>query len=512
MRKALAIFLSLIAVLVAGMFPLGSYVLSERDQVKYEETIIKGTAETAKGITVSVKGQMNHRNYWDSTYTIGDGEDARTEYQYYSSYHQEKSSGIKGYGIQFEYYPNFGSSGGGVDYIFERIGFGEAYESLKEQTPAGQTASVSFPISEYAAYYPVWFSVGIDEFRYDYSATFWKNFEGEMPKGEREDVCKAFSEFFRIPVLEGEMYTITITKNANGTVTDVQGEPGEWQRQPENTQGNTMTLHAGTNGADCFTWQTKSCWDDNNLYFTFVPYSEKGREVNTDLIPGGFGIYRIPYYADESGEYHLEAEKLTLWYPLEKESVKKELDLSIDADGNLLVFTGEEKEIIFTVLNKENGECLQKLSMKRPEEKRFYIRHKEENFIVCMFEENCAVVMEKHPEKGYRVCFCVDVDENSLISQTARSYRQEGDYDWNGEQLLYATYGLATLEKAGGWPTRMYDTDFSVAVYDATGEIYLAEYRSGLYTEQERDSLSHDGYHTEDRCMNRTVLEVNWEK
>ena len=96
MRKALAIFVSLIAVLVAGLFPLGRYVLSERDQVKYEETIIKGSAETAEGITVSVKGQMNHRNYWDSIYTIGDGEDARTEYTYYSSYHQEKSSGIKG--------------------------------------------------------------------------------------------------------------------------------------------------------------------------------------------------------------------------------------------------------------------------------------------------------------------------------------------------------------------------------------------------------------------------------
>ena len=515
MRKALAIFLGLIAVLVAGMFPLGSYVLSERDQVKYEETVLKGTAEQAKDITVAVQGQMNHHNYWDSVYTIGEGEDTLTEYTYYATYHQEKYTPGKGYGIQFDGYPNFGGSGGGMESIFDRIGFLEAYKALESQTPAGMTASISFPVSEYTKYYPVWFSVSVDAFRYDYSDSYLGRAAGQgAPKNDKELANRVFSEFFRIPVSETEMYTITITKNASGTVTAVQGEPGAWQTEHESAyeNGESMTLHGSTNSEDYFIWETVSCWDDGNLYFTFVPYTQKGQEINTDLIPGGYGIYRVPYYADESGEYHLDAQKLALWYPLPKESVKEELELELDAEGNLLVLTGTEKEITFTVLGKEKGDCLQKLTIERPEEKAFFIRYRDENFIVGMFETEYVLVVEYTPGEGYRNCFLAKVEENSLIAQTARNYRWEGDCDWNGERLVYATYGLAGIEEVGGWPGRMYDTDFSVAIYDATGEIYLAEYRSGLHTEQERNPLAHEAYHTNDRCMNSSVLEVNWQK
>ena len=147
--------------------------------------------------------------------------------------------------------------------------------------------------------------------------------------------------------------------------------------------------------------------------------------------------------------------------------------------------------------------------MDRVEEKEFHLWHREEDFLVCRFGSEYLLLIDRKEERGYELQFMIATPEDSLAWEGAVSYRTTGDFAWNGKQLLYAVFGSSDVQlPPGSWFSRAYDCDFSVAVYDATGEIFLAEYLSGQYTENERVS----GYQTSDgRCVAiDSTLEVKW--
>lgn len=490
MRKAFALFVILVVCCIAGAFPVGRYLLSEKDRIQYEEHVILGDKAVAEGITVTLGSKMNSQHFWDTTYVIGAQPEVESSYRYYGERHYERATGYYGNGVNFGSFPNFGSSGGSIDSIGESTGFGAAYRALEEETKAGETRHRTVPISEYFTYYPIWLEIETYSFDYTYSDAFWGGATERIPKEERNAVSRAFAEFFKVPIMEGEVYTITVTKDAKGTVSELHGEPGG-------------------DGTDSFHWWMETVWDDEYIYFTFRPYSGGGKEMNTDLIPGGFGIYRLPYSLGEDGIYHVRAEELTTIIPLEKEVMKREAYLELNAEGDIVMATEDENFVFFTVYDRTSWEAKQSLKIERSSAEDLRIAHFADDFVVCTLGAEQLIVLDWNAERGYELKFIVPIAEKSLLWQAVQSYRSERNYDWNGEQLVIATYGTAGYDENGFW-MRVYDADFSVAIYDATGEIYLAEYLSSQYTGIERKNMAR--YFSGYRCENDAAIEIQWRK
>ena len=81
--------------------------------------------------------------------------------------------------------------------------------------------------------------------------------------------------FFRIPVLQDEYVELGIDKNMDGT-------------------GSGRSISSVMEG-DRFWMNVESVITDDTCFFWFGNRTDKDRLVDTSRIPGGYGVYMLPY-------------------------------------------------------------------------------------------------------------------------------------------------------------------------------------------------------------------------
>lgn len=93
--------------------------------------------------------------------------------------------------------------------------------------------------------------------------------------GTETYVILGFRDFFKIPVIADEQVEISVSKGAGG-------------------RGISYGLKS--TDSDSFSIRSESALTDDACYFTFTTRTVYGDIVDTNLIPGGYGIYRLPYF------------------------------------------------------------------------------------------------------------------------------------------------------------------------------------------------------------------------
>lgn len=132
--------------------------------------------------------------------------------------------------------------------------------------------------------------------------------EGSDYELERAKDWKAWNDFFRIPVLDDEYYDVGLTKGSDGEI--------------------YVTTDYGTaEGDDDFYFNVQSCDTDEAAYFFFESHSMSGNVVDTSMIPGGYGIYRMPH-GEEDGKSPIE--RLETVYPLDPNAYYRSISASPD--------------------------------------------------------------------------------------------------------------------------------------------------------------------------------------
>jgi len=497
MRKAGILLVCLLVIGIAGLFPVGNYLSAEKGNIQLTEHILYGDKALAEGVQITFGSRLQWQHYWDSVYTIGANPEIETQYTFYPTGKVENSTKKTYDGITFGGFPNYGSSGSlPMESRVRPDEFLPAYQELAEATLNGSSRSGSVKVNEYFTYYPVWADITTEYFYYSISGHY--GYIGDTGSGReidtthQKELYEALSEYFRIPVLNNDVYLISVTRNEAGTVTDVGGRPG----YPE------VPL------TDTFIWNLVSAYDEKAIYFTFVPYSSRGVEMSTDLIPGGFGVYRLPYEKDEDGIYHVKEKELQTVCSLDPKKVKKELWLEIEETGTLRVITGDEKTVYFYAFDMEEWKLRQELSIARQSEERMAIEYETDDFMVCSFGTDSLVVIECREDGTYEMKCRIPMREDSPLRELVYGYDGRVYYDWNGEQLVYVVSGMAN---AGEVYLGYQDfADFHVGICDETGLLYLAEYLSSLHAAKERlPEYRYSGI----QCQTRhSVLAVEWGK
>lgn len=529
MRKSFVLFIAFILLAVSVICYGQTSLMAERDQVQITEHVLHGDKSVVEGVTLQMKNHYENQLFWDTTYVLGEKNEISTDYAFY----QEEQ-----YYYSYWYYGSVSfqeDSVHNLDWMENQEdealeGLELAVRELYDSIGPSERAEELFFVKDYEDYYS--FSVEVtgdfdseknmDQFNFElYESALesdllyaeehiGKNYSyseeaiAEMRK--QLEWLETFQEFFKIPILETEVCTIAMEKDANGELLG-------WGVATVGSGSATGSIeipespYAGdSNGYDSFHFETRSAVSNGNAYFTFNTHSFNGAVVDTSLIPGGYGIYYFPYDASKNEIY---PEKLQMVYALDPNTVLH--DLTIDKKGeNLLLFTEEEDGLYMSVIDiatmtLENQIVVSELG----EDDTFYGIESyslfDDYMVINTYGELVLITMDE--DGNYKKEFDISKEKLEAYDMDETRYRQIGDadtiYDWDGEHLLLADYFYNINGYLG--------CNFYVGVVDAAGVQFFATYDSSL---QSSISTDYDGFtvinYSHCRPVDDSPMTISW--
>ena len=500
MKKSFVLLLTLLLVFTGTAYYAQGELLKEKDQLHYTEKVLYGDKSVVEGVTVETNLQYRYQLYWENLYTIGEKPIEQTKYTFYPNVYVDQN---------FEYAGSLNFMLDGTDIMLgndyskgqDYYGLQIAVKELYDNTPAGTENSATVYLKDYMDYYSFMmdmefpftneeesfinndysrYYVSKSELREDIAA-LEKNGNNEKElkklKAYLKDI-ETFEEFFKIPVLEKEVYKIAIAKDEDGVVIGM----GDSHANGGSSTGDIDIPDApDVEGADSFSFGIQSVFDNGDCYFTFEPHTTRGELVDVSQIPGGYGIYHFTY---DSKKGTIDLSDLKMVFPL---SIEQNLtEIKMDANGeNLLLFTTDEKAHYMSVIDKETMTLVETFMLG---DSMYYMSNwVYEDYIVVVADK--LMVFERNQIGSYTQALAVDreiLQENAIVENLLEKLDWDTTFDWNGETLLMANRILRHNNEQGYFAD--YTCDFYVAAVGDKGCLYYAEYESSL--------SDVDGYHS----------------
>ena len=354
MRKIRRLAAAVTALALTGSILTCSGVSGQMRDAQVRETTIIGDVSAAAGITIRFGSGIGEKLSWLQSYTFGDAAAQTVKYKK-----------LKYNDVQFEaesetYVPDLTltAAENAVDYdtieqmqeLAEKAAAGklnaydeetlaltkefftaDAQQKLQEldarlpkagsaSLAAGEEAAITIKMNELLRYYPI---SGTASFESDVNESLDLTSGIFARPAEGNSLWTDFNRFFRIPMPENESMGYRVTRFSESDDT-LYPEPSGW----------TVSTKSGE---DHFAFAMISCAADDAIYFTFDPHTENGKLVDLSRIPGGYGIYRLPY--DRERKIFL-GEKLEMVYALDPEL--RYVGLTVSPDGRKLLLQRQE--------------------------------------------------------------------------------------------------------------------------------------------------------------------------
>lgn len=155
-------------------------------------------------------------------------------------------------------------------------------------------------------------------------------------------------DFFKIPIIENEYLYLDLSMGGSESGVQSMSE-STWMSEEEAAQYTDFRIGKSSDSdtdkvtsSDSFGFYTISCVTNEAAYFTFNPHTDNGKVVDTSLIPGGYGIYRLPYDSETGVP---KTSELEMVYSLDPNKTYNGIYASPDG-----------KKIFLTYYNTETGD------------------------------------------------------------------------------------------------------------------------------------------------------------
>lgn len=209
MKKALAFTVLLLVISPVALVVAGWRVDSQKENIVITEKTLYGNPEEAAGIKVRMVAQWEEHLIWDTVYAMGSGE-TESSFSFSALGERFKEPGqedisidcVTGWGMVMTNGPSAPFDPDG--YPLPRI-----VKALIERTQPGERRTETVRIADYYEYYPLQFYLHSEQFDVYY-----------FEPGQTED--GRFTDFFDIPVSDSQTLNVTLEKDAEGEVIDVQ--------------------------------------------------------------------------------------------------------------------------------------------------------------------------------------------------------------------------------------------------------------------------------------------------
>lgn len=468
MRKATALLMVLVLLCAGCIITAHGVINTQRDQVVIKENVIYGDKMAAEGLNIIRKCTWDERLHWKTDYNIA------SENRYSTEFHFTQNREYERYGfgrvtsmLSFGCYTNggIGSSAGIEHDDIERNfkGFEDICLGVMERAPMGSEYAETVKLSDYHEFYPLNINLDMQDQFYLYRDPEISDFEyvRTLEGDQCFEVNEALRAFFKIPVPEDETVEVRVYKEEDGTVTEV-------HLNSYNAQPKSCDFHIISEGIS-----------DKGVYFAF----DCGDDIDFTHIPGGCGIYLLPYGAsfthDGSTYPTVDTDGLAMVYPLDTDVVIESLFYD-DSMCRLVMITVEDGAYMFNSIDPDTMETVQRFVIDIcREEGGVWNVTCEEDFVVLYLQGSRLAVLNTASGEEYELDYVVDLcpaDAEELFWYNGSSVMA-----YDGERLA-----LAWSIERDSHPYS--DCGFCVAVYDHSGLRYYGEYESGLMTgEQSND-------------------------
>ena len=455
MRKGpLAAMAALLVLSLALLIGAHLAVNSRRDQVDWDVTVLEGDLSAAQGVTAAIRLQDREGNlFWDTALTIGpEGYEADTDFAFLQEPLPYEEIDRKPYLDTFDldlsrYWP------WGVPLEPEKQG----YAMSMENNPAIPWLAVRDVASRIEPGGEGVEIVDLSDF-YDRFPLFLTEYvEDERVGGLRHSgpLTRALAPTLG-PVPEDTLLKIRVEKDEDGLLESV---VVNWHVEED---GGTESLWPDIRSLP---------WDDGFLVCAWME-SGRGRVSLPAEEPLGQGICYLSTEGD--GE-------LTLCLPFDL-SRTEILDMELDSEGQLLVWTCEEDTLFLTVADPDTGAVRQRLELLETEDPDIWRTHQGENCLLALSDddEGRFCLLERQ-EGAYTL-----VLRDRLLSESVEDPRYPVEFRlflcgtsvlWDGERMIW-TLGEGAQEYT------VLSQSIPLAVYDRTGRRCLAALDCGLGRER----------------------------
>ena len=507
MRKSLALFIVLLVFAIGGTCYVSASLLMEKDNVQITETVVLGNKSVVEGVMVERNVKYDRYMRWNTTYVVGEEPECNTVYTFDEQGRLREEQNYRYDGLELYTDVVRGHDLENAD-VEKLTGVNRAMKELFDETEPGQEKSTIIDLADYSDFYEYEITIDlpggvsyhfinqadIEEamLRYNGNETYIAELK------EQQYILEKLTEFFKIPVIENHLYEIAVSK-------DTEGNLYGWSYGSANGGGSSGNVSMGgtLSESDAFSlWAISVCTKDM-CYFTFYPYTDDGQLVDTSYIPGGFGIYQLPFDKEKGT---IDVDSLKLVYQLEPKEV---LNLHYDEQRNTILLLGHNENgsgYKMSAFDADTMELRQELifSERGYSFGDIYFR---DDFIVLGAADD--VVVLSVDETGYyqKELTC---DVKQLTNQTSVDYLDFSylDFAWNGEKLIFA----GPLNDSTSY--RYYQScGFYLAAYDESGLIYYGEYVSSLDAENSYTDSQYDPYYSYKHIckpMENDPIFVNW--
>ncbi len=469
MRKTLALFIAVLILSLSLYILVFAETNKEKDNVIVTESHIYGDKSFAENVAINVNMQYRENLLWNIKYSIGDGK-IKTDF----SIHKNRIKREYNDNSSFTLYSGLHYGSTNLDYA-DKLGLNKAYRELVEEAEPYEELERTIRLTDYLEYYPIiidgYFPDGA--FSLDTSII---NTTHIMDEKEKE-LVEALSNFFRIPVMESHevVISVLIDENRNILQTGSSGNDGERE-------------------LDEFYFNAESVVTDKECFIFFRNKTRFTGIADTSEIPGGYGIYRLPYsYSEYDSKLIFDCESLKNIFPVDEKEEVQQLQLSADKK-DLYMISQKENKTFLTVIDAESYKEKSKitLSEKDGQESSFgyigvdfmVINHYHENinerFSVYLPDGKGGFKEEFSTDGFAEDGEYVDTDGNTHYPGTSIYMYSTGDVKWDGENL-YVTNGSARFRRPGEY------NSFTLGIYNKDGLKFCGQYYTSL-------STGYDGY------------------
>ena len=449
MRKGpLAAMAALLVLSLALLVGAHLAVNSRRDQVDWDVTVLEGDLSAAQGVTATIRLQDREGNlFWDTALTIGpEGYEADTDFAFLQEPLPYEEIDRKPYLDTFDldlsrYWP------WGVPLEPEKQGDARSMEEFPD-IPWRAVRDVASRIEPGGEGVEI---VDLSDY-YDRIPLFLTEYVKNERVGEPRysgPLTRALAPTLG-PMPENTMVEITVNRNRTVTVSAIAESETLWPQ--------IQFLPWGKGGL---------------VYADMVNQTGDRAPFSSD-IPLGQGICYLSTEGD--GE-------LTFRVPLDL-SGEEFLDMELDSEGQLLVWTCEEDTLFLTVADPDTGAVRQRLELLETKNPGLRLIHQGENcLLVVPFDDEGRFCLLERQEGAYKL-----VLRDRLLSESVEDPCYPVEFQlflcgtsvlWDGERMIW-TLGEGAPEPEYGGLSK----PIPLAVYDRTGRQCLAVLDNSLGRER----------------------------
>lgn len=352
------------ALLMLLMIAGGIYVWAETENMKddvtvYEQTLV-GDSSATDGLTVSFGGDLSYGGLaWRHDYTYGGDQktefigEVKDRYDFgnekigdVSLYTLLDWDGADEFFLENDDEQNSSEQGAWKAQAKEMLkapfsdNAKEFFTKLREEISSGEEKKLKIKVQDVLDYYIIGGDIRINEnmgmLDFWIISEYWETNRYEI------EMWSKLHEFFKIPVIDDEYQYLTVSSDSSGSGVSVLEESSVVSEDAE-AEYTLFSLDSAFGGSDkassskqsdSFQFTTISCVSRDAAYFTFDPHTQNGKLVDTSLIPGGYGIYRMAY--DEESDVPKMGE-LEMIYSLDTD--KEYSGIYASPDGRKLFLT-----------------------------------------------------------------------------------------------------------------------------------------------------------------------------